>query len=149
MKRIVRLTESDLAKIVKRVIREQEELSDMTQAINELNKDLVNKSVNLYSKPSQRQNDYMRNAKITKVENPGGMKPSVKLTLDGDGGSLTFRCESNELLLHEREVVYNKMLKDTLKNSGFCNLTRDKRGNMKTVPNADFASTGGDMGGMA
>jgi hypothetical protein len=148
MKRIVRLTESDLSRIVKRVIREQEELSDMTQAIEELNKELVNKSVNLYSKPNQRQNDFMRNANITKVENPGGMKPKIKLTLDGTS-TLTFRCETNELLLHEREVVYNKMLIDTLKNSGFCQTMRDRKGNMKIVPNADFASTGGDMGGMA
>ena len=148
MKRIVRLTESDLSRIVKRVIREQEELSDMTQAIEDLNDELENKSVNFYSKPNQKQSDYMRTYTIKRVENVGGLQPVLQLELE-PAGKMTFTCTANKLMLNNNIEVFNKMLNDTLKGSGFCQRMRDRKGNMKTVPNADFASTGGDMGGMA
>jgi hypothetical protein len=148
MKKIVRLTESDLARIVKRVIREQEEMGEMAQAIEELNGKLENKTVNFYSKPTQKQSEYMRTYTIKRLENVGNLQPVLQLELD-PASKLTFTCTSNNLRLNNNIDVFNKMLLNTLKDSGFCQKMRDNRGNMKTVPNADFASTDSDMGGMA
>jgi hypothetical protein len=149
MKRIVRLTESDLARIVKRVIREQEEPADeMVQGIEKLNNELVDKSVNFYSKPSQKQSEYMRTYTIKRLENVGSLQPVLQLELD-PASKLTFTCSVNKLRLNNNIDVFNKMLLNKLKDSGFCQKMRDNRGNMKTVPNSDFASTVGDMGGMA
>jgi hypothetical protein len=148
MKKIVKLTESDLARIVKRVIREQEEMGEMAQAIEELNDEFENKTVNFYSKPTQKQSEYMRTYTIKRLENVGSLQPILQLELD-PASKLTFTCTSNNLRLNNNIDVFNKMLLNKLKDSGFCQKMRDNRGNMKTVPNADFASTGGDMGGMA
>jgi hypothetical protein len=148
MKKIVKLTESDLARIVKRVIREQEEMGEMAQAIEELNDEFGNKTVNFYSKPTQKQSEYMRTYTIKRLENVGSLQPILQLELD-PASKLTFTCTSNNLRLNNNIDVFNKMLLNKLKDSGFCQKMRDNRGNMKTVPNADFASTGGDMGGMA
>jgi hypothetical protein len=148
MKRIVRLTESDLARIVKRVIREQEELFDKSEMSN-----LVNKTVNIYSGPSERQNEFVMNAKISAIEYvESGTKPGINIVLTSESeygeSDLFFQCGVNNFT-YKQKPMFNKQLMSTIKESGFCQTMRDKKGNLKNVPNADFASTGGNMGGMA
>ena len=47
-----------------------------------------------------------------------------------------------------RQAYFNKNLYLRIK-SEFCSGKRDKRHNYRSVPKADFASTGGNMGNMA
>jgi hypothetical protein len=145
MKRIVRLTESDLARIVKRVIREQEETNEV---LNDLKADIMDKTINVYKGNLEKQNDFLLNAKIVNVDTPEGYEPKLRIQIT-PGGFLKYTCGANEFMHNDKDRVYNKQLMSIIKGSDFCQTMRDKRGNMKTVPNADFASTGGDMGGMA
>ena len=133
MKRIIRLTESDLARIVKRVIREQEE------------SDLVGKTVNLYRTAEEKQQDWVYKLKIEVVK-PG----TNAITIKGDDLELVLNCTNTiqGAFFMGSKLMYNRNLYNTIK-SKYCTTMRDKGGNVKTVPNADFASTGGNMGGMA
>ena len=132
MKRIIRLTESDLARIVKRVIREQEE------------SDLVGKTVNLYRTKKEAQQDFAYQVKIE------GVKPESNLiTIMTDNTQITLKCtDSSGAFMMGSTPMFNRSLYNAIK-SEYCATMRDKSGNVKKVPSADFASTGGDMGGMA
>ena len=145
MKRIVRLTESDLAIIVKRVIIEQEETNEV---LNDLKDDIMDKTINVYKGNLEKQNDFVLNAKIVNVDTPKGYEPTLRIQIT-PGGFLKYTCGANEFMHNDKDRVYNKNLMSLIKNSKFCVTMRDKKGNVKRVPNADFASTGGDMGGMA
>lgn len=134
MKRIVRLTESDLARIVKRVIREQEETKS----------DLVGKTVNLYKTKNEKQEDFAYKVKIEDVESGDNL---VKIITDYT--TITLKCtDSSGALMMGVKPFFNRFLYNTIK-SEYCKTMRDKKGDIKKVPNADFASTGGNMGGMA
>ena len=135
MKRIIRLTESDLSRIVKRVIREQEE------------SDLVGKTVNLYRTKEEKQEDFVYKFKIMALT----LSTSGNaITIEGDDLDLVLNCTDSNGAFHmgSNRLMYNRNLYNTIK-SKYCTTMRDKGGNVKTVPNADFASTGGNMGGMA
>lgn len=132
MKKIIRLTESDLARIVRRVIRETE--GDQS--------DLIGQTVNLYRNKNERQQDFAYQVKITGVQ---GNANDITVSLDG-GTSLTLKCtDTSGGLQFGSTMMYNKYLYSDLKDE-YCTQMRDKRGNLKRVPNADFASTGGQMG---
>jgi len=132
MKKIIRLTESDLARIVRRVIRETE--GDES--------DLIGSTVNLYRTKFERQQDFAHQVKITGVE---GNANNITVTLDG-GTTLTSKCtDTTGALMLGSAPMYNKYLYNTLRTE-YCISKRDKKGNLGTVPNADFASTGGRMG---
>ena len=145
MKKIIRLTELDLARIVRRVIKEQKETNE---PLSELKNDIMDKTINVYKSNSERENDYVLNGKIVNVDVAEGYKPTLRIQIT-PGGFLYYTCGANEFMHNKKDRVYNRNLMSLIKNSDFCKTMRDKRGNMKTVPNADFASTGGDMGGMA
>ena len=132
MNRIVRLTESDLARIVRKVISEQEE------------SDLVGKTVNLYRTKKETQQDFAYQVKIS------GVTPESNLiTIKTDNTRITLKCtDSSGAFMMGSTPMYNRNLYNTIK-SKYCTTMRDKGGNLKNVPNADFASTGGNMGGMA
>ena len=135
MKRIVRLTESDLAKIVKRVIREQEEPKG----------DLVGKTVNLYRTKDERQKDFAYKVKIDDVKSGDNL---VKIIPD-NLVEITLKCtDSSGTLMMGVKPFFNRSFYSAIK-SQYCKTMRDKKGDIKQVPNADFASTGGNMGGMA
>ena len=133
MKKIIRLTESDLARIVRRVIRETN---------GDDQNDLIGKKVNLYTNKNQRQQDFDYQVKITGVQ---GNANEITVSLDG-GTSLTLKCtDISGGLQFGSKMVYNNHLYSDLKDE-YCTQMRDKRGNLKRVPNADYASTGGQMG---
>lgn len=133
MKKIIRLTESDLARIVRRVIRETE---------GDDQSDLIGSTVNLYRTKFERQQDFAHQVKITGVE---GNANNITVTLDG-GTSLTLKCtDTSGAFMLGSAPMYNKYLYSTLR-SEYCTQMRDKKGNLKRVPNADFASTGKQMG---
>jgi hypothetical protein len=145
MKRIVRLTESDLARIVKRVIREQDETNEV---LGELKNKIMDKTINVYKSDSEKQNDFVLNGKVVNVDVVEGYKPTLRIQIT-PGGFLHYTCGDNEFMHNKKDRVYNRNFMSLIKNSEFCVTMRDKKGNMKRVPNADFASTGSDMGGMA
>ena len=132
MKRIVRLTESDLARIVKRVISEQAE------------SDLVGKTVNLYRKKQEGQQDFAYQVKVNGVKPEGN-----SITVMTDKSPITLKCtDSSGAFMMGATPMFNRSLYNTIKDD-YCTTMRDKSGNVKKVPDADFASLGGDMGGMA
>ena len=133
MKKIIRLTESDLARIVRRVIRETN---------GDDQSDLIGSTANLYKTKFERQQDFAHQVKITGVQ---GNANDITVSLDG-GTSLTLKCtDTSGGLQFGSSMMYNKYLYQTLRND-YCTSKRDKKGNLGTVPNADFASTGGRMG---
>lgn len=133
MKKIIRLTESDLARIVRRVIRETN---------GDDQNDLIGKKVNLYTNKNQRQQDFDYQVKITGVQ---GNANEITVSLDG-GTSLTLKCtDISGGLQFGSKMVYNNHFYSDLKDK-YCTQMRDKRGKLKTVPNADFASIGGRIG---
>jgi hypothetical protein len=132
MKKIIRLTESDLARIVRRVIRETKDNQS----------DLIGQTVNLYRNKNESQEGFAYQVEITGVE---GNDNNITVTLD-TGTSLTLRCtDSTGAFMMGVSPMYNKNLYSNLKDK-YCTQMRDKRGKLKSVPNADFASTGGRMG---
>jgi flagellar hook assembly protein FlgD len=139
MKKIIRLTESDLARIVKRVISEQDE----TITINASG--LVGKTVNLYRTKNEKQEDFAYQVKINDVE----QKTNLINIITDKAGTISLNCtDSSGALMLGSKPLFNKSLYQTIKNK-YCKVTRDKNSNLKTVPQADFASTGGNMGGMS
>ena len=131
MKRIIRLTESDLTRIVRRVIKE--------------NNDLVGKTVNLYRTKNERQEDFAYQVKIEEV------KPQNNeiIIMTDQGYGISLKCtDSSGAFTMGTKLMFNKSLYNTIKGE-YCTTMRDKSGNLKNVPNADFASTGGNMGGIA
>jgi len=132
MKKIIRLTENDLARIVRRVIRETEGESD-----------LIGSTVNLYRTAKEKQEDFAYQVKITDVKAAGNY---ITVTLEG-GTTLNLRCTDSVFgqFTSGSTSFYNANLYRTLK-SEYCTAMNDRRGNRKTVPTADFASTGGQMG---
>ena len=151
MSRIIKLTENDLARIVRRVINEQDEG-------NENFDNLINKTVNFYKAKDERQQDYlfqgviknitpeMANAIIIEVRSDFFPTSTTKLTYKCTDTSGAFT--GNNKTVNHRQVYFNKNLYLRIK-SEFCSGKKDKRHNYRSVPKADFASTGGNMGNMA
>lgn len=140
MKRVIRLTEQDLARIVKRVIKEQQ------------SSDLIGKTVNFYKTESERQEDFWFQSKIKSIEPHQGMEVAIEMYDEGYGTiDMWFKCTStkpgfnwdNNGVLDNK--IYNKQLEAIIKKT-YCTTMRDYNNNEKTVPNADFASTNRSSG---
>ena len=144
MKRIVRLSESDLVKIVKRVINEQE----TNDGLEKLKSQIVNKTANLYTGQNEKQNEYKSQIKIQDVTI---VSPDQVKLVDTNGMGYVFSCTESQggLVFGSQKIrLFNKQI-TSLINSEYCQKKRDVKGNLKTVPPADFASTGGGTSGMA
>lgn len=129
MKKIIRLTESDLTRIVKRVIQEQS------------NDKFTNKTVNLYRDPGNK--DFITKAKVEEVDTY--VKDAIGLELFG-GGSLHFSClKPTELIYtlpnNTSGLVYNKSLTAALA-SEYCATSSGGA----SVPKADFTQRGKPTG---
>jgi len=134
MKKIIRLTENDLARIFRRVIRENEE-----------NK-FIGETINLYRNKKEMQTDFAYKVKIASVNVNGN-----DITVDLEGGSkLTLKCtDSTGALSFGSQMMYNQDLYRDLKET-YCmrKRERDRKKEFKTVPKATYAYTGGQMGNM-
>ena len=145
MSRIIKLTENDLARIVRRVINEQEEGVENFDS-------LINKTVNFYKTKDERQQDYAFQGTIESVTTPMANAISVKVQSDffPSTFTLTYKCtDTSGAFTGDKQRYFNKNLYLRFK-SEFCNSgLRDKRNNYRSVPKADFASTGGNMGNVS
>ena len=145
MSRIIKLTENDLARIVRRVINEQEEG-------NENFDNLINKTVNFYKTKDERQQDYLFQGVIKNItpEMANAIIIEVQSDFFPSTTKLTYKCtDISGAFTGNRQAYFNKNLYLRIKTE-FCNSgNRDKRNNNRSVPKADFASTGGNMGNMA
>ena len=138
MKKIVRLTENDLTRIVRKVIKEQDQpKSEKGEIIN--NPNITNKTVTLYADESQKQR--IIRATITEVADAQDAD-GVHLDFDIDGDSMSsglYICGSGDIMLFYKDGnnsnVYNKQLTDLL---------------MKEFCTSDFAqNSGGDTSDFA
>jgi hypothetical protein len=145
MSRIIKLTENDLARIVRRVINEQEEGVENFDS-------LINKTVNFYKTKDERQQDYAFQGTIKKITTP--MANSISVDVEPDNAypitTLTYKCtDTSGAFTGMKQPYFNKNLYLRFR-SEFCNTSRrDKRNNNRSVPKADFASTGGNMGNVS
>jgi|LakMenEpi03Aug12_release.lakeMendotaPanAssembly.Ray.scaffolds.fasta_scaffold405725_1 hypothetical protein len=160
MKRIIRLTESDLVRIVRRVINEAE----TNDGLEKLKGRLVNKTVNFYTGKNEKQDEYYTTITIKDVNARkwGTVTPNILSITDEDNKSYGFACTGYDgyedyvqdgafsFKQTSRDIVklFNKDLSSLIR-SEYCQTKRDNKGNLKTVPPADFASTGGGTTGMA
>ena len=134
MKKIIRLTESDLARIVRRVIKENEE------------NEFIGETINLYRNKNERQQDFAYNVKIASVDVNGN---DIMVGLDG-GTQLTLKCtDSTGAFSMGSAMMYNRSFYRDLK-ATYCmqRRERDRKKDLSTVPTATYASTGGQMGNM-
>lgn len=155
MKKIVRLTEADLVRLVEKVILEQEVK--------------VGDTVNLFSAPVENNSNFKVQATIkgflddVKVPEtqykrktyPGGIQKVISITAPGlENATLTFSCPSNlndssfqlrsksGLYSETGELVYNKNLAQSMIKD-FCSTKSDPNNILRktTVPKATFSST--------
>jgi len=136
MKKVIRLTEQDLARIVRRVIMEQE------------SSDLIGKSVNIYSGPTETQKEFWFQDKIGDVRLAPGKQ--VEITFEDEKSlSMWYNCtDTRPGFIYtgpNDQRMYNKQLESIIKKT-YCTTIRDYDNNEKTVPNADFASTNRSSG---
>ena len=85
MKRIIRLTESDLVRIVRRVINEAE----TNDGLEKLKGRLVNKTVNFYTGKNEKQDEYYTTITIKDVNARkwGTVTPNILSITDEDNKS--------------------------------------------------------------
>jgi hypothetical protein len=143
MKKIVRLTENDLTKIVKKVIREQEHPTGLKTGSGKKT-EIIDKTVTLYSDVQQQ--DRMVRATIFKVEDhpqyDGLNLTFTHIVFDSKSTDLLrgmYRCGSGKIALNNpggsnsnhklKSVGYNEQLTDVL---------------MKEYCTSDFAQTGSE-----
>jgi hypothetical protein len=140
MKKIVRLTENDLTKIVRKVIKEQEHPTGLKTGSGKKT-EIIDKTVTLYSDVQQQ--DRMVRATILKVEDhpqfDGLNLTFMHLVADSKSTDLLrgmYRCGSGKIALNNsgvshklKSVGYNEQLTDVL---------------MKEYCTSDFAQTGSE-----
>jgi hypothetical protein len=128
MKKIIRLTESDLVKLVKRVISEQESLSydGEMKNIKTLHPQLLNKTVQLYNVPNYSPNNPRQmgpKVKLNTLTYVASYKNVVNMKVDDLSGGeiveLNFGCDHPDRLVFASEsgggTFYNKELINLLK----------------------------------
>lgn len=139
MKKIVRLTENDLTKIVRKVIKEQMPKGEKVSSVKKT--EIINKTVTLYSDVAQK--DRMVRATIVKVEDHpqfDGLDLVLNhIVMDSKSTDVLrgmYRCGSGKISLNNpggghnlKSVGYNKQLTDVL---------------MKEYCTSDFAQTGSE-----
>ena len=98
MSRIIKLTENDLARIVRRVINEQEEGVENFDSI-------INKTVNFYKTKYERQDDYVFQGIIRSVtqENPNSI--IVKIERDGVYQHVTYKCTDTSGYFNDKTPI--------------------------------------------
>lgn len=134
-KRVIRLTESDLIKLVKRVIEEQGEPAPVSkpQPVEDKGKDLVGKTVNVYLDPENKM--FVYNTKIQGVEVSKNGTGDVMIKFDRTPNAIPFRC-GNDFFIDKKSKLYSKNFTSEL-NKRFC--TKSRGGT--PVPSADFAKS--------
>jgi hypothetical protein len=153
MKRIIKLTESDLTRIVRRIIKETEE-NDISADVTLLDNKLKNKTVNLYTDFNEKENNLLKQVTIQRVGLDSTEETPRLFMRTSNSMDLKFQCGDNfftstkysgTYYKDQKKKIYNKELMGVITSGNFCKTKRDGKGDFKTVPNADFADNKGGI----